>query len=64
VHETYRMLGSEHEADLEREARQRDLAAAAGKAKAVTMERAAQRIRLWRPSLRGLALALGFRPTR
>lgn len=29
MHETYRMLGREHEADLEREARRRDLAAAA-----------------------------------
>lgn len=28
MHEAYRMLGREHEADLEREARKRDLAAA------------------------------------
>jgi hypothetical protein len=28
VHETYRMLGREHEADLVREARRRELAAA------------------------------------
>ena len=43
VHETYRMLGREHELDLEREARKRHLAAALSGAKPAPAKAAARR---------------------
>jgi hypothetical protein len=61
VHETYRMLGKEHEADLEREARRRDLAASArpdGARSPVVPSRRFHFSRLW---VRGLAFGVGLR---
>ena len=48
MHETYRMLGREHEADFEREARKRDLAAAARRELPARKQATPIHLRPWR----------------
>lgn len=61
MHETYRMLGKEREADLEREARRRDLAAAARPNRMQSLAIPIRRIRFPQLTVRALAVRLGLR---
>lgn len=61
MHETYRMLGREHEADFEREARKRDLAAAARQRPSTPEHASPKHRRSWRLALLSSRLAAFLR---